>query len=69
MIKAILSDFDGTLVREDGTYDPQLKELLATIRKKGIRFSVATGRSHIGRVKKAITDLGVDGIHILHGVS
>lgn len=67
MIKAILSDFDGTLVDEKGYLDPSVKDLIQEIQKKGIRFSIATSRAHIGRVGDTIRDLGIDGYHIFNG--
>lgn len=67
MIKAILSDFDGTLVDQETKYHPNVKDLIHKLAKKGVRFSVATGRSWVGRVGKTITELDIDGIHIFNG--
>lgn len=67
MIKAVLSDFDGTLVDNNGNFDPLVHNLIKQIQSKGVRFSIATGRAHMGRVGASITDLGIDGYHIFNG--
>ena len=67
MIKAILSDFDGTLVSDKGTYHPQTKDLIKKLQKKGICFSIATGRSSMARVGEIIKELEIDGYHIFNG--
>src|SRR3989344_7864635 len=67
MIKAILSDFDGTLVDKNLKYDPQIKELINKIKNKGIRFSLATGRAYYGPVQKLSDELKIYDYHILHG--
>ena len=66
-IKAILCDFDGTLVNNNVKYFPEVKTLIKKIQDKNIRFSLATGRAYysaIGRIEK---ELNISGIHILHG--
>ena len=66
-IKAILCDFDGTLV--DGSYKYSLttKNLINKIVKKGVRFSLATGRAYYGTIENIVNTLDIKGIHILHG--
>ncbi len=66
-IKAILSDFNGTLVDRDENFTPRTKFFIDKIKKKGIRFSIVTGRLYPGKVKEVETKLGIKGIHILHG--
>jgi len=66
-IKAILCDFDGTLIDENGQYLPKVKVLIKKILNKNIRFSLATGRAYYSSIKKTEKELGIKGIHILHG--
>jgi|GEM_PF-2715354 len=42
--KAIIADFDGTLVTEDLILTDRLKQALSTLRSQGWRFSIVTGR-------------------------
>lgn len=66
-IKAILSDYDGTLVDENGQYLPKAKTLIKKIQDKNVRFSLATGRAYYSPIKRIEKELGIQGIHILHG--
>ncbi|MFA5770391.1 MAG: HAD-IIB family hydrolase [Patescibacteria group bacterium] len=66
-IKAILCDYDGTLVDENGQYLPEVKTLIKKIQDKNVRFSLATGRAYYSAINGMENDLGVQGIHILHG--
>ena len=66
-IKAILCDYDGTLVDENGRYSPVIKTLIKKIQDKSIRFSLATGRAYYSAIKGMENELGIQGIHILHG--
>jgi len=66
-VKAILCDFDGTLVNWEKKYSKNTKNLIGQIQKKGIRFSLATGRIYYGVIEKVVKELGIDGIHIIHG--
>ena len=66
-IKAILCDFDGTLIDENGQYLPEVKTLIKKIQDKNIRFSLATGRAYYSPIKRIEKELGIQGIHILHG--
>ena len=66
-IKAILCDFDGTLVNWEKKYTKNTKNLIDQIQKKDIRFSLATGRIYYGAIEKVIKELAIDGIHIIHG--
>ncbi len=66
-IKAILCDFDGTLVDENGQYLSEVKILIKKILNKNVRFSLATGRAYYSAVKRIEKELGIQGTHILHG--
>lgn len=66
-IKAILCDFDGSLADHNEKYSPNAKNLIAKALNKGVRFSIATGRQYLGKIKETIKDLGIDGHHIVHG--
>lgn len=66
-IKTILCDFDGSLVDNDERFSPQAKSLIDKALRKGVRFSIATGRQYLGKIKETIKDLGIDGYHIVHG--
>lgn len=46
MIKMIVMDMDGTLLREDNTIDDVTKEALLDAQRKGIRLVLASGRSY-----------------------
>ena len=45
-IKLIVSDVDGTLLKEDGTLGSKTKNLISQLMERGIKFSLATGRLH-----------------------
>ncbi|MCR4276714.1 MAG: HAD family hydrolase [Candidatus Roizmanbacteria bacterium] len=66
-IKAILCDYDGTLVDENGRYLPKVKTLIKKIQDKNVRFSLATGRAYYSPIKRIEKELCIQGIHILHG--
>lgn len=44
-IKLIVSDIDGTLIDRSEKISPRLIEMVGKCRKKGIRFTVSTGRT------------------------
>lgn len=46
MTQMIISDFDRTLVREDGTISERSKNAINSIKKRGILFGIATGRNN-----------------------
>ena len=46
MIKMIVMDMDGTLLREDNTIDTVTREALLDVQRKGIRLVLASGRSY-----------------------
>ena len=47
MIKAVFSDLDGTLLNENGTVSEETKEMIEKLKKAGIKFFIATGRSFL----------------------
>jgi Cof subfamily protein (haloacid dehalogenase superfamily) len=54
-IKLIVSDIDGTLLRDDGTVGPETRELISQLSEEGVIFSLATGRLH-----SAVTEIAKD---------
>lgn len=57
-----ISDFDGTLVREDGTISHRTREGIARFREKGGIFAVCTGRM-LPSVLPRLKELGIsDGL-------
>lgn len=46
-IKLIMSDLDGTLLKEDKTVSERALKALRDCHKQGIRFGISTGRSHV----------------------
>ena len=48
MIKAIITDFDGTLLNNRGTLSPRTVSALKAIEKKGLLFVAASGRFYGG---------------------
>lgn len=45
-LKLVVFDLDGTLLRDDDTISPNVIELVAKLKEKGVRFSFASGRLH-----------------------
>ncbi len=77
MIKLIVSDIDGTLVK-DGCHDmnPELYDVILKLREKGIQFAAASGRQWVSiesifwPIKEKIFYLSDNGAYIgLHGRS
>jgi len=50
-IQLVISDLDGTLLRNDLTVSDTTKETITRLRKRGIPFVIATGRSFLGMQK------------------
>lgn len=57
----IISDFDGTLVRADGTISQKNKRAIQKYTKNGGRFAVSTGRLHYGILPR-VKELGLNGV-------
>ncbi|MFZ6035180.1 MAG: HAD-IIB family hydrolase [Patescibacteria group bacterium] len=66
-IRAVLCDYDGTLVDNDHIYSQKTKILIGELQAKKVRFSIATGRFYFGKIEEVIKDLGINGLHIIHG--
>ena len=66
-LKAILCDFDGSLVDKNDKYNPQIKGLLDKIKVRGVHFSLATGRAYYGAVQRVLEELELFDYHILYG--
>lgn len=56
----IISDFDGTLVREDGCIDEKTKKAIDEYVKNGGVFAISTGRMPMGILSRA-RELGLQG--------
>lgn len=65
--KAIISDFDGTLVNDSFSVSPVVKEAIGRIMAKGYLFSIATGRSYQGIIKNICKDLKLKAPQITSG--
>ena len=57
----IVSDFDGTLVCEDGTISNENKKAIAEYTEAGGIFAVSTGRLHYGILPR-VKELGLKGV-------
>jgi Cof subfamily protein (haloacid dehalogenase superfamily) len=66
MIRAVISDMDGTLINYFGTYDPNIEPLIAEIKKRNIYFSVATGKGYYGDVVRIVKELDVSPLNIFN---
>lgn len=67
-LKAIISDFDGTL-SHDGSIDPKVITKINAFIKQGYIFSIATGRAYQGLIAKICQDLNLSDLHIVRGGS
>ncbi len=56
----IVSDFDGTLVNDDGTISQENKEIITKYRQNGGKFAISTGRLPNGILPRA-QELGLQG--------
>lgn len=56
----IVSDFDGTLLKDDGTIAPSVKQAIAKYRENGGIFAISTGRMPKGILWRA-KELGLEG--------
>ena len=57
----IVSDFDGTLVKADGTIDERNKVLIAEYIAAGGSFAISTGRLPVGILPR-VKELGLKGM-------
>ncbi len=67
--KAIVSDFDGTLVDQTHELTPAVREAIKAYVDNGNIFSIATGRAYRGVVEKVCKELGLTGLIIVRGGS
>ncbi len=72
MIKLIISDMDGTLLNDDHQLHPHFWQMEEVLSKKGIMFSVASGRqyykleSEFDRIKDRMLFFAENGTHVIH---
>lgn len=59
--KLIISDFDGTLVNDDGRISDKNKQAIADYRAAGGAFAISTGRMPYGILQRA-EELGLQGL-------
>lgn len=69
MFKAIVSDFDGTLVDSSLIISEKVQKAIKKYIKSGGIFSIATGRDYHGALKAICKDLGIETLHIVRGGS
>lgn len=67
--KALLIDFDGTLVGKEATASANLVAAITKVRQKGFIVSVATGRMFYGQVKQVCQTLGLTAPQIVRAGS
>ena len=53
MIKMLVLDIDGTIIKKDFSYSNELKQKLNELQDKGVKVVIATGRMHMGAVPLA----------------
>ena len=59
MIKMLVLDIDGTIIKKDFTYSQALKDSLLKLQDNGVKVVIATGRMHHGAVP-LIKELGLN---------
>ena len=59
MIKMLVLDIDGTIIKKDFTYSLALKDTLLQLQEDGVKVVIATGRMHHGAVP-LIKELGLN---------
>lgn len=67
--KAIVSDFDGTLVGKDQDIPELVVRAIQKFIKLGNIFSIATGRMYAGRIESQVKNLGLNSLQITRGGS
>ena len=65
--KAIISDFDGTLVNKRSELSPELIKAIHGYMAQGGHFCLATGRDFTGHIVQACQDLALAGPQIASG--
>ncbi len=59
MIKMLVLDIDGTIIKKDFTYSKELRDTLLRLQNNGIKVVIATGRMHNGAVP-LVKELGLN---------
>ena len=67
IFKAILTDFDGTLVNHDCQTGEGVDNLIQKIKEKGVHFSISTGRPYYKIMSDFISGHNLSDVHIFHG--
>lgn len=67
--KAIVSDFDGTLVGKNQDIPQPVVQAIKRFTNKGNIFSIATGRMYAGRIESQVRNLGLNSLQITRGGS
>jgi len=62
--KAIVSDFDGTLVGKTKKIHPEVITAIKKLQKNGNLFAIATGRGYNGIIEETVNTLGLNTIQI-----
>jgi len=65
--KALISDFDMTLVGYDLRVTPEIKEAIKSLVDRGYIFTIATARHFHSVIRESIRELGIGGLHIMRG--
>ena len=65
--KAIISDFDGTLIADKLSLNKEVKNAIKLYVSSGGIFSIATGRDYYGILKNICQDLGLETLQIVRG--
>src|SRR3989339_1753380 len=65
--KAILTDFDGTLVNHNCEIGNDVEEMIKKIKSKRIHFSLSTGRAYYQMMKDFLAKHKFSDIHIFCG--
>ncbi len=65
--KAIICDFDGTLVGSELVISPQVKDVIRSLTKDGYTFSIASGRLFNGIVQNTCKELNLTAPQITKG--
>lgn len=65
--KLIITDFDGTLSTPESEIYPEVIEYIHALRKRGVLFSIATGRAYFGHLRTIIQQLDLETPQITYG--
>lgn len=68
-IRLIMTDLDGTLLREDKTVSEETKRVIRTVKQAGVLFGIATGRT-LHAVEQLAVEWGIaDLVDVLVGMN